>query len=93
MKDGKHVLSYVFRDGKEAIFIGQDYRPSPLHALDSDATMAGLLRLLSLRPDITNHHMFADYTPKQLAWAESDRAEDLLLLADELDERGEFLSS
>jgi len=48
-RDGKSELRYAFylQDGRDAaIFEGEDFWPSPLHAIDSDTAAAGLLGFL-----------------------------------------------
>jgi hypothetical protein len=54
---------YVKRD---VLFEGEDFGCSPLHAIDSDASVEGLMSFLTLRPGDTDHEYFADYTPAQL---------------------------
>lgn len=81
---GKSRLAYRFEDSGALIFAGEDFCCSPLHAVDSDATVGGLLGFLSLRPGDTDEEYFDAYSPAQLAWAD-DRAEYLALLAYELE--------
>jgi hypothetical protein len=52
------------------LFDGADFSGSPMHADDSDATVAGLLGFLSLKPGDTDAEYFESYTVGQLAWAE-----------------------
>src|SRR5215467_12574331 len=85
---GKSVLGYVFSDGGSVIFEGEDFACSPLHSIDSDAAVAGLLSFLSLRPGDTDAEYFESYTPAQLEWADA-RGEYLSLLAYELEEGAE----
>lgn len=67
---GCSVLAYALKqhEGGRAsvLFEGSDFRPSPLHADDSDATVAALLGFLTLRPGDTDREYFEDYTPAQL---------------------------
>ena len=86
--EGREVLSYAFSDlfwtwqgdfGRR-LFVGSDYRPSPLHALDSEESIAGLLGFLSLREGDTDSEYFNGYDERQLAWRDSDRSEELQLL-------------
>jgi hypothetical protein len=66
-------IGYEFRDPSgEVLFRGDDFGPSPMHADDSDATLRGLLAFLLLRPGDTDREYFADYSPRQLAFAASD---------------------
>jgi hypothetical protein len=53
------------------LFEGDDYSGSPMHADDSDATVAGLLGFLSLKPGDTDPDYFDGYTTAQRLWAES----------------------
>lgn len=66
---GKSVLAYQFFHMGRLVFEGDDYGCSPLHAIDSDACVAGLLAFLSLKPGDTDSEYFESYTPEQLAWA------------------------
>lgn len=65
---GKSVLAYRFFHGDRLVFEGADYCCSPLHAIDSDAAVGGLLAFLSLRPGDTDPEYFASYTEDQLDW-------------------------
>jgi len=87
---GKVILHYALYDetvgelGK-VVFEGSDLACSPLHSIDGDSTVAAVLGFLSLQPGDTDSEFFEDYTPAQVAWCE-DRAEDLQMLALELEE-------
>jgi len=76
-------MAYRLKDGGEVIFEGNDFGCSPLHAVDSDECVNGILRFLSLRPGDTDPEFFADDTPRQKAWRE-ERAEGLQLEAMQL---------
>jgi hypothetical protein len=82
---GQTVLGYRLEapDGA-TIFEGEDFCGSPLHADDSDETLAALLGFLTLRPGDTDREYFDAYTPAQLDFAESE-GEYLGLLAEEHD--------
>lgn len=89
---GKSELHYVLFDetepfGRGIVFEGDDFHPSPLHAVDSDETVAALLGFLSLRPGDTDSEYFADYSDDQVAWRDR-RAEDLGMIAYELRPEG-----
>ena len=76
--DGKAILAYVLRqDGKE-LFRGEDFHCSPLHGIDSDATVASLMGFLTLRPGDTDAEYFTAYNEAQLTFA-ADHAEALAL--------------
>jgi hypothetical protein len=80
-RDGRTLVGYVFSDPSGAVlFAGEDFRPSPMHADDSDATLRGLLGFLTLRPGDTDREYFADYTPAQRAFAASDTCELLAFI-------------
>jgi len=83
---GQTRLAYSFRDGGKVIFEGEDFAGSPLHADDSDETVAALLSFLSLRPGDTDRDYFDSYTPEQLDWARAN-GEELSFLAHEMEER------
>lgn len=63
------------------VFIGADFHGSPLHADDSDATVAALLGFLTLRPGDTDPDYFAAYNEAQRAFCEQ-HAESLANEAD-----------
>ncbi len=81
---GKSILAYEFRHAGELIFEGADYHCSPLHAVDSDAAVAGLLAFLALRPGDTDPDYFATYTPRQLEWVR-EHGEELSLYVESLE--------
>lgn len=71
---GQARIGYTLsQDGEVApIFDGDDFCPSPMHADDSDATVAALLGFLCLRPGDTDQEYFEDYTPRQWQWVAED---------------------
>lgn len=85
---GKTVLRYTLFDGDwkggRIIFEGEDFTCSPLHAIDSDATVAAVLGFLSLQCGDTDAEYFDSYTPAQLAWRD-ERAEELAMHAHDLE--------
>lgn len=58
------------------LFEGEDFHCSPLHAIDSDETIAGLMAFLTLRPGDTDSEYFEGYTAQQLEYC-SHHAEAL----------------
>lgn len=74
---GQTRLDYEFDQDSVRLFTGSDFRGSPMHADDSDETLAALLGFLTLRPGDTDCDYFKDYTPDQLAWSESTECEYL----------------
>ncbi len=88
---GKSRLAYRFSDSRmdaRPIFQGADFCASPLHAIDSDATIAGLLSFLSLEAGDTDSEYFDDYTPRQLEWRDT-YADELGFLRFEIEEATE----
>ena len=67
---GKSQLAYQFFHKEVLVFEGADYGPSPLHSIDGDLSVAGLLSFLSLRPGDTDREYFADYTAELLSFAQ-----------------------
>lgn len=84
---GKSILGYRLSDRSELIFTGEDFKASPLHAVDSLHVVAALLNFLSLKQGDTDKEYFEDYTPEQLEWSQSFRCEELGMIAFELQER------
>src|SRR5262249_36783349 len=83
---GQTRLAYRFSDSGKLIFEGSDFAGSPLHADDSDETIAALLSFLALRPDDTDAEYFERYSPEQLDWCQAN-GEELALEACQLEER------
>jgi len=78
-RHGKSILGYEFFDREgNLLFTGEDFSPSPMHAIDSDDSVRALLGFLTLRPGDTDEEYFAEYTPEQIDFAETD-AESLQL--------------
>lgn len=87
----RSMIGYELRireNGNKSIimFKGEDFGCSPLHAIDSDATVKSLMTFLTLRPGDTDRDYFKNYTPGQLAYC-SRHAESLSLCV--LDRFGE----
>lgn len=74
---GKSVLAYRFRDRGKLIFDDSGFSPSPMHCDDSMETVYALLGFISLRPGDTDSEYFDKYTPSQMEWCQSGRAEEL----------------
>ncbi|MBN9611774.1 MAG: hypothetical protein BGO26_01315 [Actinobacteria bacterium 69-20] len=66
------ALGYVLTDRGTVIFAAADFRPSPLHAIDTDRTVEALAEFLAVKPGDTDSEYFATYTERQRLWAESD---------------------
>lgn len=79
-------LAYRFTHLGRVIFRGTDFGCSPLHAVDSDECVSSLLGFLSLEPGDTDEEYFADYTPRQMDFAEA-HAGDLKVLVAMMEER------
>lgn len=77
---GKAILAYRFADGDGAIFEGDDFHCSPLHAIDSRETAMALMGFLTLRPGDTDAEYFENYTPRQMVFANSYACEVLASL-------------
>lgn len=69
VQENKSVLAYELYYKEELIFQGSDYCPSPLHSIDGDESVAGILSFLSLQPGDTDWEYFSQYTEKQLQFA------------------------
>lgn len=80
---GGSVLGYELKSGGKTIFTGEDFGSSPLHAIDSLDTVYSLLGFLTLQPGDTDDDHFEKYTPEQIAWAGSNDAEEIRMLAND----------
>jgi hypothetical protein len=79
-------LAYQFFHKGNLIFQGADYGCSPMHAVDSDETVASLLTFFALRPGDVEREYFKDYSVQQMAFAES-YGEELGVIAMEMEEK------
>lgn len=64
------------RKARVSLFQGEDFGCSPMHAIDSDACISGIMSFLTLRPGDTDAEYFAEYTELQRAYCR-DHAEYL----------------
>jgi hypothetical protein len=65
-----YVLSMREGRRKIVIFDGEDFCASPMHADDSDRSVAALLTFLTLRPGDTDADYFDEYTDEQRAFCD-----------------------
>ncbi len=73
---GQELIRYEFKTPEGVVlFSGEDAGVSPMHCIDSDDALRGLLVFLTLQPGDTDDEYFASYTPEQMAFAESSDAE------------------
>lgn len=78
VNEGRYYLSYRFSDTRaKVVFTGDDFSPSPWHAIDTIQVIYSLLGFLTLRPGDTDADYFDGYTPEQLDWCKSARCEEL----------------
>jgi hypothetical protein len=82
------AIAYEFYHKGKLIFQAADFGCSPMHAVDSDKCVGGILTFLSLRPGDTDKEYFKDYTPEQMEFAVS-HGEELGMYAMELEEKEE----
>lgn len=77
---GKSILGYRLKLCEPGtvlvVFEGEDFGCSPMHGIDSDETIAGLMGFLTCRPGDTDSKYFANYTPAQLEFC-TQHAESL----------------
>lgn len=79
---GQSRIGYTLRmsahNGAKAtvLLTGEDFSGSPMHADDSNETIASLMSFLTLRPGDTDPEYFAAYTPEQMAYC-NEHAEAL----------------
>ncbi len=75
----KKVAYKLFHNGK-LLFKGTEYKPSGMVGIDSLDSAMDLLGFLSLKKGDT------DYTPKQIAWTETDICADLSMYVRDYEE-------
>jgi hypothetical protein len=78
------ALGYVLTDRGTVIFAAADFRPSPMHAVDSDRTVEALAEFLALTPGDTDEAYFVSYTQRQSLWAAGDGPSKLYELITDL---------
>jgi len=66
---GKDILGYCLKRGEEVLFEGEDFSASPIHAIDSDEVLRGMIALI-VYPDVDSRpeHL----TGEQEEWLRSD---------------------
>jgi hypothetical protein len=84
---GKSILGYRLADRGTELFQGEDFRCSPMHAIDSLHTVEAILSFLTLKPGDTDADYFDSYTPAQIEWCHSARCEELNMIQLDLEER------
>lgn len=78
---GDTYLAFRFSDRGRVIFQGSNFAPPLGVAIDSDECVAACLFGFTLRPGDVGEEFFDGYTPLQLAWMDSGRAEEFRDLA------------
>ena len=53
------------------LFTGEDYFCSPLHSIDSDGAVKGIMCFLTLREGDTDSDYFTDYSPEQITFRDN----------------------
>lgn len=76
---------YDFTIQKYPLFRGKDFSPG-MYSGGKERMTRDLLGFISCQPGDTDEDYFKDYSPKQLAWAKSYRAENLSTYTEEDDE-------
>ena len=74
---GDTFLAFQFSDRGRVIFAGQAFAPPLGVAIDSDECVAACLFSFTLRPGDVEEEFFDGYTPRQRAWVESERVDEL----------------
>lgn len=57
-------------DKSTTLFAGEDFACSPLHCIDSDEAVEGIMGFLTLRPGDTDPEYFDSYTSAQVHYCE-----------------------
>ena len=77
---GKQNLKYyLFHEGK-LLFSGEDFKPSPIHDIDSIDSLVSLLGFLTLKRGDTDPEFFKDYTEEQFKWMHTTAFEELRMM-------------
>lgn len=67
---GQTKLRYRLTMDSRTLFEGDDYGCSPMHCIDSDASVEGIMGFLTVRPGDTDPEFFKDYAPAQLEYCQ-----------------------
>lgn len=62
------ILKEWHAESPIVLFEGEDFHCSPLHCIDSDECVKGIMGFLTLRPGDTDAEFFADYSLDQLEY-------------------------
>jgi len=88
IENGKNKIQYRFYDNGKLIFESNDSTCllSPIYGVIDTEVFYELFGFLTLQPDYDDSELFAYYTPEQLAWAKSDRCDELYLILSDYEE-------
>ena len=69
----QHLVGYALYEpgAAEPLFTGADIGYSPMHAIDSDDCLRGIMGFLTTRPGDTDPEFLDDHTEEQLAWLDA----------------------
>jgi hypothetical protein len=68
---GTDTLGYELKLNGKVLFVGKDFRPSPLRSIDSDSAVRDIMGFLTCAPGDTDDEYFDKYTPEQLEYCKS----------------------
>ena len=87
-RGGEKMEYYIIDEASKAVlFHGDDYRPSPLHCVDTMESVIDLLGFICCQPGDTDDGYFKDYTVAQMVWANSHTCEILKGEVSDLDNK------
>lgn len=81
---GDKLKYYAFWKGV-LLFEGCDFRPSPLYKHNSLEAICALLDFLTLQMGDIDREHFAEYTPLQKQWCNSDECQSIHLLVSDFE--------
>ena len=77
-RDTHYKVGYqLMWPGHRILFKGEDLGVPSNQCIDSDDTLRDLIGWLTLKPGDTDEEYFENYTPEQLAFAQSDDAQNM----------------
>ena len=85
--DGGNLCSYLFCLGDNILSKGNDFRPSPLHPIDSIDNMVSLLSFMTVQKGDTDQEYFKNYTHLHLEWLDSYDCERLKSLCSDYEDK------
>lgn len=84
--NGGNKCSYIFESEGVELTRGNDFKPSPMHYIDSIETMVSLLSFMAVKPGDTDDDYFKYHSDAFMDWLETDRRDALNLMISDFED-------